>query len=220
MAGKSVFAKTLLAAVMLGGGLVLGGSDSEPVLEKEWELKNFMRPESAEYDPSRNLVYISNVNGDSKKKDGNGFISRVSPDGLVVQPEWVIGLDGPKGMAVVGDRLFVSDIDRLIEIDITKAKVSKRYRAKDAKFLNDVAAEWSRNHQQLFPVDRRPLKRRQLNLDVRQIPRQNRREQESGKQEPGKQKSTGQTDQGTADQGTAGKVVQRKRGKKKRGSDS
>jgi hypothetical protein len=33
-------------------------------------------------------------------------------------------------------------------------------------YLNAAAAEWSRNHKQLFPVDPRPLKRRSLNLDV------------------------------------------------------
>ena len=34
--------------------------------------------------------------------------------------------------------------------------------------LNPGASQWARNHQEVFPVDRRPLKRRKLNLKVTQ----------------------------------------------------
>lgn len=42
--------------------------------------------------------------------------------------------------------------------------------------LNDEAAQWARNNQHLFPVDPRPLKRRNLELQVTKL---NRKERES-----------------------------------------
>ena len=39
--------------------------------------------------------------------------------------------------------------------------------------LNSVAAAWARQHQDLFPLDRRPLKRRALDLNVTPLPNQN-----------------------------------------------
>jgi len=43
-------------------------------------------------------------------------------------------------MAISKGKLYVSDIDELVEIDIANAKISKKYPAADAIFLNDVAA--------------------------------------------------------------------------------
>lgn len=37
--------------------------------------------------------------------------------------------------------------------------------------LNPEAAQWARNHQDRFPVDRRPLTRRSLNLQLSETPR-------------------------------------------------
>ena len=34
--------------------------------------------------------------------------------------------------------------------------------------LNEAACQWARNHQDLFPLDRRPLKRRNLDLRVKE----------------------------------------------------
>lgn len=112
---------------------------------KLWETAGFKNPESALFDSEAATVYVSNVNGEATAKDGNGFISKVSPNGKVVAMAWVGGLDAPKGLAKVGGKLFVSDIDKLAEIDIASGKVVNRYDAKDAKFLNDVAADAAGN---------------------------------------------------------------------------
>jgi hypothetical protein len=39
--------------------------------------------------------------------------------------------------------------------------------------LNGRAATWARNHQHLFPLDTRPLKRRTVNFDVTTMPAPN-----------------------------------------------
>jgi sugar lactone lactonase YvrE len=108
---------------------------------KLWETAGFKNPESALFDPEAGVLYVSNVNGEATAKDGNGFISKVSPDGKIVALEWVTGLDAPKGLAKVGGKLYATDIDKLVEIDIASGTITNRYDAKDAKFLNDAAAD-------------------------------------------------------------------------------
>ncbi len=75
------------------------------------------------------------------EKNGEGFIAKVSLEGKIVNLRWVTGLDAPKGMALIKDKLYVTDIDRLVEIDVAKGKVIARYPFPGAKFLNDVVAD-------------------------------------------------------------------------------
>lgn len=110
---------------------------------KIWEtpvdLKN---PESVVYAPKQNLLFVSNINGKPDQKDQNGFISTVSPsNGSIVELNWITGLNAPKGMAVASNRLYVSDITDLVEIDIDGEKIVKRFNAPGSVFLNDVAVD-------------------------------------------------------------------------------
>ena len=63
------------------------------------------------------------------------------PDGTVIQMKWVDGLNAPKGMVILADKIYVSDIDRLVEIEIDHGRISGRWNAKDAVFLNDTAVD-------------------------------------------------------------------------------
>jgi DNA-binding beta-propeller fold protein YncE len=110
-------------------------------LKQVWEVTGLKGPESAVYDPVRGVIYVSNVNGEPAAKDGNGFVSMLSPDGKATELEWVKGLDAPKGMALVGDILYVADKDVLVAIDVTSGEIKQRYEAAGAKFLNDVTAD-------------------------------------------------------------------------------
>ena len=111
-------------------------------VEKRWETSSdFKTPESVYYDKERDIIYVSNINGSAREKDGNGFISKLSKDGKIVKLKWVEGLNAPKGMGVLKNKLFVSDIDALVEIDIAKGIILKKYPTDDAKFLNDIAID-------------------------------------------------------------------------------
>lgn len=110
-----------------------------------WTLDGFKNPESVVYDAKRKVLYVSNVNGTPPDKDGNGFISRVSPNGKMLDVEWVKGLNAPKGLAISRDKLYAADIDTLVEIDLKTGEISKRYTVPQAKFLNDVAADQAGN---------------------------------------------------------------------------
>ena len=108
---------------------------------KLWEVTGLEAPESALPDPEAGVVYVSSVGGASGDKNGNGFISKIALDGKMVSLKWAAGLDAPKGLARAGERLYVADIDRLVEIDVKTGKALASYPAKGARFLNDVAAD-------------------------------------------------------------------------------
>jgi DNA-binding beta-propeller fold protein YncE len=120
-------------------------------LEKKWETEAvFKTPESVLYDAVSGNVFVANINGSPTGKDGNGFIARLSPDGIILQPEWVTGLDAPKGMAVFEGRLFVTNITEVVEIDIAGARIVRRIPVNGSMFLNDLAV----NEQgELFATD-------------------------------------------------------------------
>lgn len=105
-----------------------------------WETGGFKNPESVVRDSQGQFLYVSNINGEMLEKDGNGYISRITPEGKVAELTWVTGLNAPKGMAIIGTTLFVADIDELVLVDMERRAITERFPAKDAKFLNDVAA--------------------------------------------------------------------------------
>jgi sugar lactone lactonase YvrE len=109
----------------------------------------FTEPEAVRYDPDQDIYFVSNWGtGDTDATDNNGFISRMSPDGVVDNLRFIAGgargatLHSPRGMTIVGDTLWVVDVDavrgfdrrtgaRLAIIDFSKFKRG---------FLNDIAA--------------------------------------------------------------------------------
>ena len=115
-------------------------ASATPAIANEvWSLSGFKAPESVLLDSQRNVLYVSNVAGEANAKDGVGFISKVSPDGKMIEAEWVKGLNAPKGLVMNGDKLYVSDVDQLVEIDVTKGQVTNSWKAEGSKFLNDTA---------------------------------------------------------------------------------
>jgi len=121
-------------------------SNAAPELTKLWETKaDFKLPESVIYDKENDVLYVSNMQDDPFKKDKNGFISKVDLDGNILKLKWVKGLNAPKGLAISKGKLYVGDVDQLVEIDIKKGKVSNKYDAIGAALLNDVAADTKGN---------------------------------------------------------------------------
>lgn len=96
------------------------------------------QPESAYYDKLSDFIYISNIAGSPGEKDGRGWIQKVRPNGTVVSPQWVTGLNAPKGIRVFDGKLFVADIDDVVVIDVVKGSVVQRIHVPNALMLNDV----------------------------------------------------------------------------------
>jgi hypothetical protein len=127
------------AATLLYGALVLAQAEG-PTLTPIWDLKGeFAAPESAYYHAPSNSVFVSSINGQILDKDGNGYISRLSPDGKVISAKWVTGLNAPKGLRSVGNTLWVADIDEVVGMDIGGGTITSRVKVEGATFLNDLA---------------------------------------------------------------------------------
>jgi len=110
-----------------------------PKLELIWESDTLLRtPESVLIDAANDILYVSNVNMNPWEKDGNGFISKLDRDGNITELKWVDGMSAPKGMGLLGNKLFVTDIDALVEIDVESGSISARYPATSDAQLNDV----------------------------------------------------------------------------------
>lgn len=100
-----------------------------------------MTPESVIYDKSRDIFYVSNLNFEPRKKDGNGFISRIDKEGRITDLKWIEGLSSPKGMAIVADTLFAADVDEVVVINISNGKIIRRISFAGSKMLNDITSD-------------------------------------------------------------------------------
>lgn len=102
-------------------------------------------PESVLYDADADVYLVSNINGTPLTKDGNGFISVLSPDGKVENLKFIEGgkngvkLDAPKGMGISKGVLYVADIDTVRMFDRKTGKPKGEVAIKGASFLNDIA---------------------------------------------------------------------------------
>lgn len=111
-------------------------------LTKKWETEPVLTTcESVLYDGDKDILYVSNINGAPDEKDGNGFISKLSLDGEVVDLNWVKGIDAPKGMGLHNGTLYVTDIDRVHAIDTEDGNITRTYPVEGAVFLNDIAVD-------------------------------------------------------------------------------
>lgn len=109
-------------------------------------VEGLQNPESARWDPELGFWFVSNINGTPAAKDNNGYISRIKADGTVDSLKFVVGgrdkvtLNGPKGIAIVGDTLWVADIDALRGFNRKTGAAVASISVPGALFLNDVAA--------------------------------------------------------------------------------
>lgn len=116
-------------------------SEEVPTLSLAWEIEGFSQPEGAVYDKQRDLIYVSNINGDSPTSnfDGDGFVSRLHSDGSIDQLKWITGLNDPTGMTLQGDTLWINDINEVVKVDVKKGQVTHRYPVPNAVMLDDIS---------------------------------------------------------------------------------
>ncbi len=106
-----------------------------------WQLSDasIINPEGTYYYSEDNVIFVSSVVGDELEKDGEGWISQVSPEGELLEAKWVDGLNAPHGMRSYQDQLWVADIDELVVIDIPSGTIVSRIPIPGSEFLNDIA---------------------------------------------------------------------------------
>lgn len=147
------FAGALLALTACGGAADDTADDTAGTVPAGTGLaavtQGLSTPESVLWSATHQAWYVSNINGNPSAKDDNGFIVRLSADGGVMDTvPFINGADdditlhAPKGLAMTGDTLWVSDIDAVRGFNVSTGTLvaSIDLAPMKATFLNDVAA--------------------------------------------------------------------------------
>ena len=124
----------ITAVILMSSGLAKARTVK---LELLWETESVLQTiESVLVDKSRGVMYTSNMNNGGGR--GNAFMSKVGMDGKIIELRWVEGLNGPKGMGIVGGNLFVADGNELVKIDIASGTIVEKTLIEGNPGLNDV----------------------------------------------------------------------------------
>ncbi|MEW6544515.1 MAG: hypothetical protein AB1411_13015 [Nitrospirota bacterium] len=113
-----------LAFVGFWLALTLAHPDPAPALQ----VTGLQAPESFLSDPGGEGYFISNVNGDPDVTDNNGFITKLDKAGGLLKLHFIRGgeegvvLHAPKGLAIVGQTLYVADLEALRGFDKVTGK--------------------------------------------------------------------------------------------------
>ncbi|MCU0234628.1 MAG: hypothetical protein MUE90_11445 [Thermoanaerobaculales bacterium] len=151
IAGAAVLALTAVALAACGAapqpttGEPASGPGPAPAAEIRVAGVGFATPESVLHDPAADVYLVSNINGSPLDRDDNGFISRLAPDGTVLELKWIDGaadgvtLNAPKGLAIIDDMLYVADIDVVRRFHRESGEPQGEVAIPDASFVNDLA---------------------------------------------------------------------------------
>ncbi|MGH7630542.1 MAG: SMP-30/gluconolactonase/LRE family protein, partial [Gemmatimonadales bacterium] len=133
------------------GGVGGAGTDSvasaDAAPRKVGEIK-VNGSEAVRYDPELDVWFVASFGGNEPSplaKDNNGSIGRYKGDGSPDSVQFIAGgrggavLNAPKGMAIVGDTLWVVDIDVLRGFNRRTGAPVATINVRGSKFLNDVA---------------------------------------------------------------------------------
>ncbi len=112
-------------------------AETAPRLEPLWVLDGFSDPEGVAFAPNDDL-FISNVAGEADGHDREGWVSRISRDGAMIEARWAERMNAPKGMVVRDGQLFVADIDTVRVLDVETGETVRDIAVPEARFLNDM----------------------------------------------------------------------------------
>ena len=127
----------------LGFGVHVAAASQEKIMVSD---VGFATPESVEYYAKEDVYLVSNINGSPFEADDNGFITKMSPDGKILDLKWIDGasdqvqLHAPKGMTIVDNKLLVADITQIQVFDLASGKQLATLDVKGSSFLNGIDA--------------------------------------------------------------------------------
>ncbi len=134
--------KNLILSISLVAG-ILSVSQAQTVdLKPVWETDTTLRtPESVLYEPGQRVLYVACINGSPKLENKTSYIAKLGLDGKVIQLKFTDNLNSTKGMGILGDKLYVTEMTQVAEIALATGKILNRYPIEGAKFLNDIAID-------------------------------------------------------------------------------
>ncbi|MCF7957872.1 MAG: hypothetical protein K9M57_05420 [Phycisphaerae bacterium] len=147
---------TIYPVAFLLGMVLLMGCEKPPAAPEAgtWSLTEvsvidgFDIPECVVSD-GKGKVYVSNVATATAgywDDDGLGFISRVDADGTIEDLRWVDStseakLNGPKGLCILGEYLYINDNGRLLRCALESAGPPEEISLPQTGQLNDLATD-------------------------------------------------------------------------------
>lgn len=106
-------------------------------LTKLWEVTGLTNTESVAYDTNADVLYVLSKGTDPK----TSFVSKISMKGEMVAKDFVTGLTQGRGIILVDNMLFVTELQALTKIDAATGKVVQTYPVADAGTFNDLVAD-------------------------------------------------------------------------------
>ena len=142
---KSIVEDDMFLRASLALGLIAAATlpASAQSATETWKLSGLKSPESVIFDKANNRLIVGNMATFGPDGGADGYLSIVSPDGKLVTEQWTTGLSDPKGMAIVGDTLYVADSNGLVAIGLADGAIKATHPLDGAQFPNDVATDGS-----------------------------------------------------------------------------
>ncbi|MBY6204541.1 hypothetical protein [Halomonas denitrificans] len=132
------------AAAMIHSASAVPATDVQDLDDRVLVVEGLAGPEAVHWDADQAVWFISNFNGEAAG-DANGFVSKVASNGEIVEREFMTGTDahplhGPRGMRIIGERLWVADADGLHAFDRHSGEHLEfiDFTSFDPGFLNDL----------------------------------------------------------------------------------
>jgi sugar lactone lactonase YvrE len=122
--------------------IISQSSIAQHSLHRIWVTDSILPvPESVLYDEKDQILYTSLMDGSPAERDGKGSIGKLTPEGKIINLNWISGLNAPKGMARHKNILFVADLTEIVIIDLKQQKILKKITVDGSKILNDVTVD-------------------------------------------------------------------------------
>jgi hypothetical protein len=123
---------------------IAGGNRASPLkaptLVKIWECELPMA-ETVAYDAQSKVIYATGMGA----TPSSGVTWKISLDGAVLAKDWATGLNQVRGSRIVGDFLFIAELQSLAKVDLSTGSVLKRYEAPQAGMFNNIASDEAGN---------------------------------------------------------------------------
>ncbi|GAB4015753.1 ATP/GTP-binding protein [Spirosoma migulaei] len=130
----------VLSSLMIS--LLSSANAQTGTLKPVWESDTTLRtPECVLVDPGKNVLYIACINGNPTLENKSSYIAKIGQDGKLIKLKFTENLNSTKGMGIMGDKLYVTEMTQVAEIALSTGKILNRYPIEGAKFLNDIAID-------------------------------------------------------------------------------
>ncbi|MCQ2974523.1 MAG: hypothetical protein MJ211_06895 [Bacteroidales bacterium] len=102
-------------------------------------VPNYSNPQSVVVDNENSILYVSNQN------NSGGYITRVFLNGNIIDTLPIKTLNHPQGMAVVEQKLYITDGNHIIVYNINKESTEKDINIYNSQNLKDIVSDADNN---------------------------------------------------------------------------